>query len=67
MKLFLNFDLFKDSEDREDELYMKKLENGLFALQAIVYIIMDIYINGQESVKKNFKNLSTLFYFLILF
>ncbi|RNA11195.1 beta-catenin 1, partial [Brachionus plicatilis] len=39
----------EEEEDKADELYLKKLENGLFALQAIVYIIMDIYINGQES------------------
>lgn len=46
---------FSIKEENEDELYLKKLESGLFALQAIVYIIMDIYINGQESVIFKFK------------
>ena len=29
---------------------MLKLENGLFALQSIVYIILDISVNGPQSV-----------------
>lgn len=37
-------------DERDVEIYMKKIENGLFALQAIVYIIIDISINGTESV-----------------
>ncbi len=37
----------KDDEDEiEIENYMLKLENGLFALQSIVYIIMDISVNS---------------------
>ncbi|CAF0710421.1 unnamed protein product [Brachionus calyciflorus] len=50
----------EDSEDRDDELYMKKIENGLFALQSIVYIIMDIYVNGQESIKSRINKLLNL-------
>jgi len=41
----------KESDDeREIENYMLKLENGLFALQSIVYIILDISVNGPQSV-----------------
>jgi hypothetical protein len=43
--------LLKESDDeREIENYMLKLENGLFALQSIVYIILDISVNGPQSV-----------------
>lgn len=42
-------DLDEDEED-QDEIYLRKLENGLFALQSIVYIIMDIAVNGPSSV-----------------
>jgi hypothetical protein len=29
---------------------MKKLDNGLYALQSIVYIILDISVNGPPGV-----------------
>lgn len=44
-------DVDEEDEDREEEIYLRKLENGLFALQSIVYIIMDISVNGPPSVK----------------
>jgi hypothetical protein len=45
----------EESDDKDEELYLRKLENGLFALQSIVYIILDITVNGASSV--------TCFYF----
>ena len=41
----------EESDDKDEELYLRKLENGLFALQSIVYIILDITVNGAPSVK----------------
>ena len=38
----------EDELDIELENYMRKLENGLFALQSIVYIIMDISVNSDQ-------------------
>jgi hypothetical protein len=40
----------QDEEEKEMEFYLKKLEHGLFALQSIVYIIMDVYVNGNDQV-----------------
>lgn len=43
-----------DSDDDEDEeqveYYMRRLESGLFALQSICYIIMDISVNGPSGI-----------------
>lgn len=43
-------DADEESEDKDEEIYLKKLEMGLFALQSIVYIILDITVNGPPSV-----------------
>lgn len=40
----------EDSDD-ETEFYMKKLDNGLYALHSIVYIILDISANGIQPIK----------------
>lgn len=40
----------QDEEEKEMEFYLKKLEHGLFALQSIVYIIMDVSVNGNDQV-----------------
>jgi hypothetical protein len=45
-------DVDEEDEDRGEEIYLRKLENGLFALQSIVYIIMDISVNGPPSVEQ---------------
>jgi Leucine-rich repeat (LRR) protein len=45
--------IFSDEdEEQEIENYLLRLENGLFALQSIVYIIMDISVNGSSAVRK---------------
>ncbi|XP_028968634.1 beta-catenin-like protein 1 [Galendromus occidentalis] len=42
-----------DSEDyNEDEIYIERLDRGLFALQMVDYIIVDICATGPESIKK---------------
>ncbi len=38
----------EDEDEVEVENYYLKLENGLFALQSIVYIIMDISANNTQ-------------------
>lgn len=43
-------DIDEDAEDKDEEIYMKKLEYGLFALQSIVFIILDITVNGPSTV-----------------
>ena len=49
---------FKESdEEQEIENYMQKLENGLFALQSIVYIILDISVNGPQTVVIYYRNI----------
>lgn len=47
----------EDEEDDEQEIenYLLRLENGLFALQSIVYIIMEISVNGSSTVRKLIK------------
>ncbi len=43
-------DIDEESDDKDEEIYFRKLEVGLFALQSIAYIILDITINGPPSV-----------------
>lgn len=50
----------EDDEMLEVEYYMRRLENGLFALQSICYIIMDIYINGPSGISKRIGKLLNL-------
>ena len=38
-------------EETEDEFYMRRLDSGLFTLQLIDYIISEISVNGDPSVK----------------
>ncbi len=40
----------QDEEEKEMQFYLKKLEHGLFALQSIVYIILDVSVNGNDQV-----------------
>ena len=52
-----------DEEDEEDvqvENYMRRLENGLFALQSIAYIIADISVNGPYGVQNRIMKLLNL-------
>jgi beta-catenin-like protein 1 len=54
-----------DEDDEEDEdlkadNYLKRLENGLFALQSISYIILDIYANGTSGIKNRVMKLLNL-------
>ena len=43
-------DIDEETEDKDEEIYLRKLESGLFALQSIAYIILDITVNGPASV-----------------
>lgn len=57
---FINDTLFQrldetvdeDDDEKENEFYMRRLENGLFALQSVAYIILDISANAIPSVNK---------------
>jgi beta-catenin-like protein 1 len=53
-----------DDDDENDEIksenYMKRLESGLFALQSISYIILDISENGPSSIKNRVLKLLNL-------
>lgn len=40
-----------DDED-EDELYLKRLEGGLFTLQLIDYIMMEVCASGAPTIKQ---------------
>ena len=50
----------EDEDEQEVEYYMRRLENGLFALQSICYIIMDIFINGPSGISKRISKLLNL-------
>lgn len=50
----------EDEDELEIEYYMRRLENGLFALQSICYIIMDIYLNGPSGISKRINKLLNL-------
>lgn len=39
-------------EDDEDEMYLKRLEGGLFTLQLVDYIILEVCASGAASVKQ---------------
>nr|CAG4645437.1 EOG090X03ST [Lynceus sp. MCZ IZ 141354] len=43
---------YVDDEDAETVVYMKKLEGGLFSLQLVDLIIIDVCANGPDSVKQ---------------
>jgi beta-catenin-like protein 1 len=45
-----------DDDEKENEYYMKRLEGGLFALQSIVYIILDISQTPITLIDDNNKN-----------
>lgn len=40
-----------DEED-EDEIYLKRLEGGLFTLQLVDYIMMEVCASGAASIKQ---------------
>nr|CAG4651712.1 EOG090X03ST [Triops cancriformis] len=41
-----------EEEEDEDENYMKRLEGGLFTLQRVDFIILDVCDSGQEAIKQ---------------
>lgn len=49
-----------DDEAQEVEYYMRRLESGLFALQFICYIIMDISVTGPSGIAKRINKLLNL-------
>lgn len=50
----------EDDEANEYEDYMRRLESGLFALQFICYIIMDISVSGPAGIAKRINKLLNL-------
>lgn len=42
----------RDTDIDEDEMYLKRLEGGLFTLQLIDYILIDVCASGAASVKQ---------------
>lgn len=39
-------------EDDQDEIYLKRLEGGLFTLQLVDYIMMEVCASGAASIKQ---------------
>ena len=50
----------EDDDEMEAENYLRRLDNGLFALQAISYIILDICANGPSGIKSRVMKLLNL-------
>ena len=55
-----NADEDDEDDEQEAEYYMRRLDSGLFALQFICYIIMDISVSGPSGVSKRVKKLLNL-------
>ncbi len=53
-------DKSEDEDDLEAENYLRLLEHGLFALQSVCYIILDIYANGPTGISKRIGRLLNL-------
>ena len=47
-----NIDNEMDADADEDELYLKRLEGGLFTLQLIDYVLIDVCASGAPSIKE---------------
>lgn len=45
-------DRLEEGEDSEDENYLKRLEGGLFTLQLVDYIIVEVCAAGPSSIKQ---------------
>nr|CAG4646150.1 EOG090X03ST [Macrothrix elegans] len=45
-------ELLQNDDEDEDEIYLKRLEGGLFTLQLVDYIMMDICASGAASIKQ---------------
>jgi len=45
-------ELQRADEEDEDEIYMKRLAGGLFTLQLIDYIMIDVCASGSPSIKQ---------------
>lgn len=41
-----------DDEEDEDEMYLKRLEGGLFTLQLVDYIMMEVCASGAATIKQ---------------
>ena len=55
-------DLQREEEDDEDEMYLKRLAGGLFTLQLIDYIMIDVCASGSPSIKQRVLRLVILPY-----
>lgn len=51
-------DMLEDKEDNEDENYLRRLEGGLFTLQLIDYIIVEVCAAGAPSIKQRVMQVS---------
>lgn len=51
-------DALEDKEDNEDENYLRRLEGGLFTLQLIDYIIVEVCAAGPPSIKQRVMQVS---------
>lgn len=47
-----SFEAQLEEEDDDDVIYLKKLENGLFVLQLVDYIILEVCSAGSPSIKQ---------------
>jgi len=53
--------LERDGEDEdEDEMYLKRLEGGLFTLQLVDYIMLEICASGAPSIKQRVQHILNL-------
>ena len=47
-------------DEDEDELYLRRLEGGLFTLQLIDYIMLEICASGASSIKQRVQHILNL-------
>ncbi|KAK9736765.1 Catenin-beta-like, Arm-motif containing nuclear [Popillia japonica] len=52
--------LFNDENEDEDSIYLKRLEGGLFTLQLVDYIIVEICAAGAASIKQRVSQILNL-------
>ncbi|GJQ67357.1 hypothetical protein Trydic_g8247 [Trypoxylus dichotomus] len=52
--------LFNDENEDEDSIYLKRLEGGLFTLQLVDYIIVEICAAGPASIKQRVSHILNL-------
>lgn len=49
-----------DEDDDDEEIYMKRLEGGLFTLQLIDYIMLEVCAAGTASIKQRVQHILNL-------